>query len=183
MKKKIVITVLIILAAVVVFVWWRKKRKKAATAEVAAAATNDLPQVKETSTKLSTASADMDTTPELFPLKNGSRGDEVRKFQSAFNYLYGGGEAVLSEDGVFGNKTESELKEKFNKKEVSESLYRVLTTMYKNGANMGIASTDLMAFYTYYKDNPDVIKGGLYMLYKNTLPKSLVKKVIAYSKK
>ncbi len=40
----------------------------------------------------------------VFPLKQGSRGDEVRQLQAALNKK---SDAKIDEDGIFGPKTES----------------------------------------------------------------------------
>lgn len=80
------------------------------------------------------------TTPaaSIFPLKKGSRGDEVRKLQAKMNewtsyYWFTLTTKPpyqrLSEDGVFGAKTEANLNFILKKKSITESAYRSFIAM------------------------------------------------------
>lgn len=100
MKKAVIIT--LILLIILIIIWkrdWIKEKiqsftKKSSTADEASRA------IDEGSTGTNYQSDDKP------PLKRGSRGDNVLKVQKALNILYNSG---LTEDGIFGPKTEEAL--------------------------------------------------------------------------
>lgn len=60
--------------------------------------------------------------PGIFPLKQGSRGEEVRKLQEWLNKQNAG--ITIAVDGIFGIKTESLLFAVTGKKEISYKEYK-----------------------------------------------------------
>ncbi|MBX9783145.1 MAG: hypothetical protein K2X48_07615 [Chitinophagaceae bacterium] len=69
-------------------------------------------------------------------MKKGSRGEEVKNLQRAFNFSarYYGGKNVLVEDGVFGSKTQAELSKRFaNASSVDEARYNWIMNRMNQG--------------------------------------------------
>jgi len=64
------------------------------------------------------------TQVSVFPLKNGSRGNEVRALQTYLNGKMPAPMAKLTVDGIFGAKTEAAVKSVFNTSSVTEALYK-----------------------------------------------------------
>lgn len=161
-KAKILIVLAIVLV-VVAAVWILKRRKKEEITETVSTAMQPVVVDNEKSPAGQTKGGNT----SVFPLKKGSRGNEVLNLQKSINYLYGNGGSVLGEDGVFGNNTEAFLTKYFKRNKVSESLYGSLFTMSKNGKSFGITSEDLFEFYTKYKDKPNMIQTAMKALYDN----------------
>lgn len=59
--------------------------------------------------------------PSVFPLKQGSRGEEVKKLQKYINAQNQG--VTLDVDGIYGSKTQSAVYMIFGQNEVSKKVY------------------------------------------------------------
>lgn len=129
------ISALAIIATVVFLIIYDKK-KNAGSGDASGSGGNSGSGSGSNSGSNSGSSA---TTPtaSIFPLKKGSRGDEVRKLQAKMNnwvsyYMLTGIKPPyqrLSEDGVFGPKTEANLNFILKKKSITESAYRSFIAM------------------------------------------------------
>lgn len=119
----------LITAAVVLYLWTKEDKEKET--------------IKEGKT---TNRLDADGNP-IFPLKNGSRGDEVLALQKYLNNSESCKQKAvqvanpnarmkplfpLDEDGIFGDKTESILTQCFGSPQVSEENYFTMKTTSEN---------------------------------------------------
>jgi hypothetical protein len=68
-------------------------------------------------------------TASIFPLKQGSRGAQVKNVQSALNKLLAL-ETKLIEDGIFGPKTEDVLYRKVGLKQLTKNQYEALVATF-----------------------------------------------------
>lgn len=128
------ISALAIIATVVFLIIYDKK-KNAASGAASGSGSNSGSGSGSGSNSGSSATT---PTASVFPLKKGSRGDEVRKLQAKMNewtsyYWFTLTTKPpyqrLSEDGVFGAKTEANLNFILKKKSITESAYRNFIAM------------------------------------------------------
>lgn len=141
MKNKKLIGWGILVAAVLVFAWLLFKKK------IAIPTVGDSPKIIAGGTGTgagtgtgTSAGSGTSTGQTEFPLKNGSRGDKVKKLQSLINYLLTSGQvselmgisrpSKLAVDGIFGDNTEHGCRFFFGMREISEALYNSLMISY-----------------------------------------------------
>jgi len=105
MKKKVIIIIIVLalLGAATFFIVKKVKQNKTGT----------------TSSGTSSAST--------FPLKQGSRGNEVKTVQSALNKIL---ENLLDVDGIFGPKTEEALYQKVGLKQLTKKQYDAFLSVF-----------------------------------------------------
>lgn len=123
MKKNTIIALVVAVLAVVgtvVFLWFYDKKQ------------NPTPAVKPEPTKPGTTPATPPATVSVFPLKQGSKGEEVKKLQRklnefiSFNYFTMATKPphqTLTVDGDFGPKTAANVKFIFGTPTVTQSQY------------------------------------------------------------
>lgn len=107
--------ILIVLAAVFYFVWKAKQQKKAAPKVPVQPLMAPVKPVKSEPVK----------SDSIFPLKRGSRGEEVRLLQKSLNSKFG---AMLTPHGNFDEATEAALARAGFKKEVDEMDFKLIQT-------------------------------------------------------
>ena len=122
MKKKIIIIIIIVAILGIASFFIYKKQKKASGA----------------STGGSSGNSNLTTNqPSTFPLKNGSRGNEVKILQSTLNKT--GQTAIpLVVDGIFGTKTEAALYEKVGLKQLTKNQYTAYVKISNNELASGL---------------------------------------------
>jgi len=68
----------------------------------------------------SSSSGTTSTTPSVFPLKKGSRGEKVRELQKKLLEKDSRSLPKYGDDGIFGSETETALKTLFNKTQIKD---------------------------------------------------------------
>lgn len=133
MKKNNKILLLVCIIVVVItaatLYYFEKKRKE---------------ELSEGEIKSSSGTTTQTTTSSVFPLKKGSKGEEVKNLQRKINeYLtyywfmlqvkptY----QTLSVDGIWGTKTESNVQYVFKKNQISEQEYKLFLLSAFNGSD------------------------------------------------
>jgi hypothetical protein len=115
--------ILIIVIAIGFFLWKKSQAKSPAQQP----AKNPPPQRgKVTMDLLKARRAQKDEEGDVFPLKVGSRGEEVRILQKMLNSKFG---AMLTPHGNFDNATEAALARAGYKKEVDKTDFNLIQTM------------------------------------------------------
>ena len=134
MKKKIIIiiVVLAVLGVVTYFIVKKVKQKNA---------TNNNATKGSGSSSGSTPGTTV-TGSAVFPLKNGSKGAEVKRLQQRLNNVIPTMLVRLTEDGVFGPKTETALFNTVGLKQLTQNQYNKfiqLTTGFVGPLGLGQA--------------------------------------------
>lgn len=128
MKSKYTIWVIVaIVVAVLVFFYFKSKKKKSEP-------------IPEASNKSSVNSVKKKPSPDAFPLRKGSSGENVRKLQELLNLKIKPPMVMLIADGVFGEKTEEALVRYFGIDYLTEDNYNRLmsgSVDYTNPLNWG----------------------------------------------
>jgi hypothetical protein len=106
-KYLIIAAILIVIAVIAYFVFFKKKKTKIA---------------EETESEKPKAST--------FPLKKGSKGNEVLNLQKFLNFQTKPPMAPISEDGIFGEETETRLFQIQKTKEMPQMAYYSLVGKY-----------------------------------------------------
>lgn len=124
-KKKIAIGIIVIVVVALIVIllkYYKKKKLEAVETGGSSSGTgsgNTTPSGSGSGSNTSNASP-------TFPLKKGSKGEEVKALQKALNKYVAPPMALLEVDGDFGSKTENLLFSKFGVKEVTEANYNKL---------------------------------------------------------
>lgn len=113
MKKIIIPVILIAIIGAVAYYFLVYKKKKAQADSPA----TDQDTTGKTPIRQGASMGTMDST---FPLKKGSKGNNVKGLQSFLNKKYKAGLAV---DGDYGSKTDSAVKKYLNVSEISQDMY------------------------------------------------------------
>jgi hypothetical protein len=129
MRKKIIIViiVLVILAAATFFIIEKVKKEKSANG----------------------SSTGGTSVAGIFPLRLGSRGNEVKILQQRINKVFESNlilapPAKLAEDGIFGAKTENALSFIFNMKQITKNQYNKFVSLTEGILSMTTINISVM---------------------------------------
>jgi hypothetical protein len=124
MIKKYKYFIIAALVLIIIYIVWRARKKN-----------TPVEQIVEEKTKSTTATTNtglnMESSTDAFPLKVGSKGENVKRLQIALNRINSANK--ITEDGSFGEQTRVKL------------MATVATTMYGSLAGLTISESQLNA--------------------------------------
>jgi hypothetical protein len=119
----IIAVIVVIIALIIVMVWYKKKK----ALETMSAVTSKTPVSQGNA-----ATSQATNQSQVFPLKMGSTGNEVKTLQKYLNAINNTGLANLAVDGIFGAKTLQMLQTRLGVNNYSQSDYNSIISLMPN---------------------------------------------------